>query len=102
MPPIKHSLTEYITVLNEKANKFNHYALCRFCKTKLTNTKKLVTSHLKNCTIFKEQYTEHEQEKNFFPGDENNQNDGGNVLVTFFIEININIKQNKTILYFEV
>nr|CAG8612558.1 9116_t:CDS:2 [Entrophospora candida] len=48
MPPIKHSLTEYIIVLNEKANKYNHYALCRFCKTKLTNTKKLVTSHLKN------------------------------------------------------
>nr|CAG8654095.1 1618_t:CDS:2 [Entrophospora candida] len=48
MPPIKHSLTEYITVLNEKANKSNHYALCCFCKTKLTNTKKLVTSHLKN------------------------------------------------------
>ncbi|CAH1767936.1 7037_t:CDS:2 [Entrophospora sp. SA101] len=64
MPPIKHSLTGYITVLNEKANKSNHYALCCFCKTKLTNTKKL------------EKYTEHKQEKILFPGNENNQYDG--------------------------
>ncbi|CAH1756939.1 11299_t:CDS:2, partial [Entrophospora sp. SA101] len=56
--------------------KSNHYALCHFCKTKLTNTKKLVTSHLKYCTIFKEQYTEHEQEKILFPGNENNQYNG--------------------------
>jgi hypothetical protein len=96
MPPTKHSLTGYITVLNEKANKSNHYALCRFCKTKLTNTKKLVTSHLKNCTIFKEQYTEHEQKRILFCEDENNQYDGDNFLVIFFIEINIIIKQNKT------
>ncbi|CAJ0832331.1 10632_t:CDS:2 [Entrophospora sp. SA101] len=64
MPPTKHSLTEYITVLNEKANKSNCYALCHFCKTKLTNTKKL------------EQYTEHEQKRILFCEDENNQYNG--------------------------
>ena len=45
----------------------------------------MVTSHLKNCTIFKEQYTEHEQEKILFPGNENNQYDGSNILVTFLL-----------------
>ena len=54
MSPPKHSLTQYIIVLSEKANKFNHYALCHFCDNKITNTKRLVHSHLKSCNKFKE------------------------------------------------
>ena len=77
MPPIKHSLTEYIIILKEKANKSNYCALCRFCRTKITNTKKLVISHLKNCTIFKEQYTEYERELILFPVNDNVQYENG-------------------------
>src|ERR1043165_4987640 len=57
MPPPKHSLTQYISVLSEKANKFNYFALCRFCNNKITNTKRLVHSHLKSCNKFEEQYS---------------------------------------------
>ena len=39
MPPPKHSYTKYITVLNEKANKFNYFALCCYCKAKLQTQK---------------------------------------------------------------
>jgi len=50
----KYLLTQYIIVLSEKANKFNHYALYRFCDNKITNTKLLVHSHLKSYNKFKE------------------------------------------------
>jgi hypothetical protein len=67
MPPPKHSYTKYITVLNEKANKFNYYALCCYCKAKITNTKRLVISHLKSCNKFEEQYSENERNRILFP-----------------------------------
>lgn len=67
MPPPKHSYTKYITVLNERANKYNYFALCCYCKTKITNTKRLVVSHLKSCKIFEEKYSEDERNKILFP-----------------------------------
>ena len=67
MSPPKHSLTKYITVLSEKSNKCNNYALCCYCKTKITNTKRLVISHLKSCKKFEEQYNENERNKILFP-----------------------------------
>ncbi|POG68908.1 hypothetical protein GLOIN_2v201639 [Rhizophagus irregularis DAOM 181602=DAOM 197198] len=67
MPPPKHSYTKYITVLNEKANKFNYFALCCYCKAKITNTKRLVISHLKSCNKFEEQYSENERNRILFP-----------------------------------
>ena len=67
MPPPKHSFTKYITVLSEKSNKSNYYALCRYCKTRITNTKRLVISHLKSCKKFEEQYNEDERNRIFFP-----------------------------------
>ncbi|RGB26946.1 hypothetical protein C1646_769764 [Rhizophagus diaphanus] len=52
----KHRLTVYIEVLNEKANTYNKYALCKACidkvsreyaySNKIVNTKKCVKSHL--------------------------------------------------------
>ena len=67
MPPPKHSFTKYITVLSEKSNKFNNYALCCYCKTRITNTKRLVISHLKSCKKFEEQYNEDERNRILFP-----------------------------------
>ncbi|CAB4398826.1 unnamed protein product [Rhizophagus irregularis] len=45
------------------SNKYNHFALCRYCRTRITNTKKLVTSHLKYCTKFEEQHNEDERDR---------------------------------------
>src|SRR4051794_36002751 len=67
MPPPKHSYTKYITVLNEKANKFNYFALCCYCKAKITNMKRLVISHLKFYNKFKEQYSKNERNRILFP-----------------------------------
>src|SRR3954452_18430804 len=67
MPPSKHSLTKYIIVLPEKSNQYNYFALCRYCKTKITNTKRLVISYLKSCKKFEEQYNENERNKILFP-----------------------------------
>ena len=67
MSPPKHSLTKYITVLSEKSNKCNNYALCCYCKTRITNTKRLVNSHLESCKKFEEQYNEDERDRIFFP-----------------------------------
>src|SRR5437764_791118 len=70
MLPPKHSYTKYIIALNEKANKFNYFALCCYCKSKIikiTNTKRLVISHLKSCKQFKEKYTEDERDKILYP-----------------------------------
>jgi hypothetical protein len=67
MSPPKHSLTKYVTVLTEKSNKYNNYALCRYCKTKITNTKRLVISHLKSCKKFEEQHNEDERNRILFP-----------------------------------
>ena len=43
------------------------YALCCFCDVKLTNTKRLVFSHLKYCRKFAEQYNEDERNRILFP-----------------------------------
>ena len=67
MPPPKHSFTKYIIVLNEKSNRCNYLALCRYCKTKITNTKRLVISHLKSCEKFEQQHNEDERNKILFP-----------------------------------
>jgi|SRR3954452_17672086 hypothetical protein len=67
MPPSKHSLTKYIIVLPEKSNQYNYFALCRYCKTKITNTKRLVISHLKSCKKFEEQYNENERNRILYP-----------------------------------
>jgi hypothetical protein len=67
MPPSKHSFTKYVIVLNERSNKYNYFALCHYCKTKITNMKRLVFSHLKSCQKFKEQYNEDERNKILFP-----------------------------------
>src|SRR4051794_39423362 len=67
MPPPKHSYTKYVNVLNEKSNKYNYFALCYYCKTKITNTKRLVISHLKSCKKFEEQHNENERKKILFP-----------------------------------
>jgi hypothetical protein len=62
----KHRLTEYILVLNEKANSCNKFAICRACKTqisydfaysnKIVNTKKCVKQHLRSCENFFAKY----------------------------------------------
>ena len=67
MPPQKHSLTSFITVLNEKANRYNYFVLYYFCKSKITNTKRLVHSHLKSCIKFNEHYTKDEKNQILFP-----------------------------------
>jgi len=67
MPPPKHSYTKYVTVLNEKANKFNYFTLCCYCKIKVTNTKRLIISHLKSCKKFEEKYTEDERDNILYP-----------------------------------
>jgi len=67
MPPPKHSYTKYIIVLNEKSNKYNYCGLCCYCKTKITNTKRLVISHLKSCKQFKKKYTKDEKDKILYP-----------------------------------
>jgi hypothetical protein len=78
MPPPKHSHTKYITVLNEKANKSNYFALCCYCKIKIINTKRLVISHLKSCKKFEERYTENERDRILYPEkyEEKNQTEG--------------------------
>ena len=75
MPRQKHSYTQYITVLNEKSNNYNYFALCYYCKTKFTNTKRLVISHLKSCKKFAEHHTEDERNRILYPGkcEENDQ-----------------------------
>ena len=67
MPPPKHPYTKFITVLNEKANKFNYFALCCYCKIKITNTKRLVISHLKSCKQFEKKYIKDEKDKILYP-----------------------------------
>ncbi len=62
----KYLLTQYIIVLNKKANKFNYYILCHFCNNKITNTKKLIYFHLKSCNKFKEQYLKDERNRIFY------------------------------------
>ncbi|GBB93921.1 hypothetical protein RclHR1_22540002 [Rhizophagus clarus] len=63
----KHSYTKYITVLNEKANKFNYFALYCYCKAKIINIKRLVISHLKSCNKFEKQYSKNERNRILFP-----------------------------------
>ncbi|CAJ0637600.1 6973_t:CDS:2 [Entrophospora sp. SA101] len=58
-----HSLTPHIYILNEKANNFNKYVLCLYCRNalghevayqnKLLNKKDRIKSHLKKCENFK-------------------------------------------------
>ncbi|CAH1769938.1 12605_t:CDS:2, partial [Entrophospora sp. SA101] len=58
-----HSLTPHIYILNEKANNFNRYVLCLYCRNalghevayqdKLLNKKDRIKSHLKKCENFK-------------------------------------------------
>ena len=67
MPPNKYSHTKYIIILTEKSNNYNYFALCHYCKTKITNTKRLVISHLKSCTKFEEQHNEDERDRIFYP-----------------------------------
>ena len=67
MPRKKHSYTQYITVLNEKSNNCNYYALCLYCETKFTNTKRLVISHLKSCKKFAENHTKDERNRILYP-----------------------------------
>src|SRR5204863_7506723 len=67
MPSQKHSLTKYVIILTEKSNNYNYFALCRYCKTKITNTKRLVFSHLKSCVKFQEQHNEDERNKILYP-----------------------------------
>src|SRR6266542_6494111 len=67
MSPPKHLLTQYIIILSKKANKFNHYALYHFCDNKITNTKRLVHSHLKSCNKFKEQYLKDKRNRILYP-----------------------------------
>jgi hypothetical protein len=66
MPPPKHSHTNYITVLNEKANKFNYFALYCYCKAKITNMKRLVISYLKSYNKFEKQYSKNESNRILF------------------------------------
>src|SRR5438270_600804 len=66
MPPPKHSLTKYITVLTKKSNKYNNYALCYYCKTKIINIKRLVIFHLKSCKKFEEQHNEDKRNRILF------------------------------------
>ncbi|RIB00958.1 hypothetical protein C2G38_2232276 [Gigaspora rosea] len=69
----RHRLTEFIEVLKEKSNEYNHFAICNACKeakgqdytysNKFVNTKRLVKSHLKNCTYFKNEKEEDEAKR---------------------------------------
>ncbi|CAG8840080.1 26580_t:CDS:2, partial [Gigaspora margarita] len=66
-----HRLSEFIIVLDEKANKSNKFCVCQECvfgssfeeayNNKFANTQELVRRHLKNCTYFKQKYNESEQ-----------------------------------------
>ncbi|CAG8546845.1 15518_t:CDS:2, partial [Cetraspora pellucida] len=66
-----HRLSEFIIMLEEKANKSNKYCVCKECisgssyakaeKNKFANTQELVHHHLKNCIYFKQKYNESEQ-----------------------------------------
>lgn len=68
-PP--HRLSEFIIILDEKANKSNKYCVCRECvsgssfedaeKNKFANTQELVRRHLKNCEYFKRKYSDSER-----------------------------------------
>ncbi|CAG8546329.1 9857_t:CDS:2 [Racocetra persica] len=59
---VKHRLTTYIIILNEMANIYNKFAICKACKeaisqeytysNKIVNTKKYVKAHLLKCTHF--------------------------------------------------
>ncbi|CAG8830248.1 32295_t:CDS:2, partial [Gigaspora margarita] len=70
-PP--HRLSDFIIVLEEKANKSNKYCVCRECisgssyaeakKHKFANTQELVRHHLKDCIYFKQKYSESEQQE---------------------------------------
>jgi hypothetical protein len=67
MPPPKHPYAKYVTVLNEKANKSNYFALCCYCKIKIINTKRLIIYHLKSCKKFEKNYTEDERDRILYP-----------------------------------
>jgi hypothetical protein len=64
-----HSLTPHIYILNEKANNFNKYVLCLYCRNalgheaayqnKFLNKKDRIKSHLKKCENFKVIVGEH-------------------------------------------
>ncbi|CAG8610943.1 3894_t:CDS:2, partial [Cetraspora pellucida] len=66
-----HCLTEFIIVLNEKANKSNKLCICKKCvegssyedaeKNKFANMQELVHHHLKNCIYFQQNYSESEK-----------------------------------------
>ncbi|CAG8460502.1 28155_t:CDS:2 [Gigaspora margarita] len=68
-----HCLSEFIIVLEEKANKSNKYCVCKECisgssyaeaeKNKFANTQELVRRYLKNCIYFKQKYSKSEQEE---------------------------------------
>ncbi|CAG8718766.1 2066_t:CDS:2 [Gigaspora rosea] len=70
-PP--HRLSDFIIVLEEKANKSNKYCVCKECisgssyaeaeKHKFANIQELVRRHLKDCIYFKQKYSESEQQK---------------------------------------
>ncbi|CAG8791821.1 42223_t:CDS:2 [Gigaspora margarita] len=66
-----YRLSEFIIVLDEKANKSNKFCVCQECvfgssfdeayNDKFANTQELVHQHLKNCIYFKQKNSESEQ-----------------------------------------
>ncbi|RIB13169.1 hypothetical protein C2G38_2041200 [Gigaspora rosea] len=68
-----HHLSDFIIVLEEKANNSNKYCVCKECisgssyaeaeKNKFANIQELVCHYLKNCIYFKQKYTKSEQEE---------------------------------------
>ncbi|CAG8712401.1 16239_t:CDS:2, partial [Cetraspora pellucida] len=66
-----HHLSEFIIVLDEKANKSNKFCVCQECvigssyedayNNRFANTQELVRRHLKNCIYFKQKYSKSEQ-----------------------------------------